>query len=481
MMHQFIDVIRHFLIVTLGLISIPTSGESTNDGASEASRIQPFEGNPRYWQYRGEPVLLLGGSKDDNLFQIPGLEEHLDLLASVGGNYIRCVMSARKDGGFEVQPFKKLAGGKYDLEQWNGEYWERFDRLLKLCHERQIIVQVEVWAHHDFFSARWTANPWHPAANVNYALEGSGLKKAYSRPAAVLHDFFATVPKLQNNRPVLEHQQRFVDRLLQSTLPHDHVLYCITNEIHPLYPPEWGWYWADYIRQQAARQGKKVETSEMYWQTDLKHERHRQSIDHPETYTFFEASQNSAMRGQENWDNLQHLRQALTKQPRPINHTKIYGADTGKGWEGKDRDATARFWRNIIGGSASSRFHRPPYGLGLSDLAQRHIRGMRMLSAELDLFRCVPDGRSELLSAREKDEAYLTRIDGEQYAVYFPDGGSVALDLSEVKGEFTRKWLDISKSRWTESTAIKAGQAVKLTSPGKGSWAVIIKADGKKN
>ena len=79
-----------------------------------ALRIQPDATHPRYWQYRGEPVLLLGGSKDDNLFQIPGLEEHLDLLANVGGNYIRCVMSARKDGGFEVQPFKKMPNGKYD-------------------------------------------------------------------------------------------------------------------------------------------------------------------------------------------------------------------------------------------------------------------------------------------------------------------------------------------------------------------------------
>lgn len=31
-------------------------------------------------------MLLLGGSAIDNLFQIPGIEEHLDLLASVGGN-----------------------------------------------------------------------------------------------------------------------------------------------------------------------------------------------------------------------------------------------------------------------------------------------------------------------------------------------------------------------------------------------------------
>ena len=40
--------------------------------------LRPYEENPSYWQYRGEPVLLLGGSDDDNLFQLPNLEAHLE-------------------------------------------------------------------------------------------------------------------------------------------------------------------------------------------------------------------------------------------------------------------------------------------------------------------------------------------------------------------------------------------------------------------
>ena len=49
--------------------------------------IRIYSENPFYWEYKGEPVLLLGGSKEDNLFNHPeGLAEHLDLLESVGGN-----------------------------------------------------------------------------------------------------------------------------------------------------------------------------------------------------------------------------------------------------------------------------------------------------------------------------------------------------------------------------------------------------------
>ena len=56
---------------------------------SSPDRIQPYAANPRYWQYKGQPVLLLGGTVKDCLFQIPDLEAHLDLLQEVGGNYLR--------------------------------------------------------------------------------------------------------------------------------------------------------------------------------------------------------------------------------------------------------------------------------------------------------------------------------------------------------------------------------------------------------
>jgi hypothetical protein len=41
------------------------------------------------------PVLLLGGSVEDDLFQIAGIAAPLDLLQAVGGNYFRCTTSSR--------------------------------------------------------------------------------------------------------------------------------------------------------------------------------------------------------------------------------------------------------------------------------------------------------------------------------------------------------------------------------------------------
>lgn len=109
------------ILVLLGICLWATS-PATGQQPAAANRIRPYEHNPRYWQYKSQPVLLLGGSKDDSLFQIPDLKEHLDELAEAGGNFVRNTMSDRQDHGFEAYPYRRLETGKYDLDQWNDDY-----------------------------------------------------------------------------------------------------------------------------------------------------------------------------------------------------------------------------------------------------------------------------------------------------------------------------------------------------------------------
>lgn len=156
---------------------VPADAPTKPPPLDNAQRIRPYAANPWYWQYKGKPVLLLGGSKDDNLFQIPDLKEHLDEMARAGANYIRNTTSDRLDLGFEVYPFARRADGKYDLEQWNPEYWQRFANLLRWTYERVIIAQIEVWDRFDYSQARWKPHPYNPANNVNYTFEQSGLAR----------------------------------------------------------------------------------------------------------------------------------------------------------------------------------------------------------------------------------------------------------------------------------------------------------------
>ncbi len=295
-----------------------------------ADYIRPYAENPRYWQYKGEPVLLLGGSKDDNLFQIPDLEAQLDELKAAGGNVIRNTMSARQDAGFEVYPFERSPDGKYDLDRWNDAYWQRFENCLRLCAERDIVVQIEVWDRFDYSQQHWEASPWRPANNANYSVEQSGLTNQYPQPAwRDKQPFFHTIPGMPLYAKQLDlvrgYQERIVDKMLSYSLQYGNVLYCMDNETST--PPAWGRYWMKRIQDAAAAQGVTAYVTDMFddgWEPQ-RSAKIRQAIDDPKAYTFIDISQvNSRSFNEEHWNRTYWVVQQLADSPRPLNNTKIY-------------------------------------------------------------------------------------------------------------------------------------------------------------
>jgi hypothetical protein len=252
------------------------AGQPHGQASDDERRIRPHASRPAYWQYNGRPVVLIGGSVEDNLFQIRDLEAHLDLLTSVGGNYVRNTMSSRDDGN--VWPFEQDARGRYDLTRPSREYWRRFEDLLRLAHAREIVVQIEVWDRFDFAREPWKANPYNPANNVNYTAAASGLQTEYpNHPGRNDNPFFRTVPALDHNVTVLEFQQAQVDRMLAISLQYGNVLYCIDNETNGR--PEWGSYWARRIRDAASQRGVEVHTTEMWDAWDLSDPMHAHTFD----------------------------------------------------------------------------------------------------------------------------------------------------------------------------------------------------------
>lgn len=437
--------------------------------ADDSARIQPWSKSPSYWQYKGQPVLLLGGSKDDNLFQIPDLEEHLIAIQAAGGNYIRNTMSDRPDKGFEVYPFKRLPDGKYDLNQWNEEYWKRFENMLRGTAQRDIIVQIEVWDRFDYSRDNWEPHPYNPKNNVNYTYAESGFAEKYpDHPGANKQPFFFTTPKQRNNTVVLKHQQKFVDKMLSYSLSCNNVLYCMDNETSA--EEAWGAYWAQYIRGRAAERGQEVCVTEMWDAWDLKSPEHARTLDHPERYDFADVSQNNQKKGQEHWDNFQWVRRKVAGHPRPLNTTKTYGADGGR--YGTNRDGLERWWRHVIGGAASARFHRPDSGLGLSAPSVAAIRAARKLESLIKLWDV--EAANELLSDRAANEAYLAAKPGEAYALYFTDGGSVGLDLTKAEGRFELRWIDIATGEWGKQQTLDGARVAAVTAPAAGHWVAAI-------
>ena len=433
--------------------------------------IRPWPENPWYWQYKGKPVMLLGASSDDNLFQWPAqlLIPHLDSMKRVGANYVRNTMSDRRDRGFEIYPFYKTGDGSFDLNRWNEEYWQRFALFLDETAKRDIIVQIEVWDRFDYARDNWPPHPYNPRNNVNYTNEESGLADEYpDHPGRNNQPFFYTTPGQKNNEVLLKYQIQFVEKMLSYTLNHHHVLYCMDNETSG--DEKWGAFWARFIREKAEEKGRRVYLTEMWDAWDLKSDEHKRTFDHPELYDFCDVSQNNHQRDQAHWDNFQWVKNYISANPRPVNTVKTYGADGGT--HGNTNNGIDSWWRHILGGVASARFHRPPSGLGLSELSMASVKAAREIEKVCPFWELV--AHNQLLSEREENEAYLALKEGEVYVIFFPDAGEVKLDLTTSQPAFSLKWMNVRKGQWDSEHEVTGGEIISLKTPGDDEWVAVV-------
>ena len=416
----------------------------------DSSAIQPCAKNPWYWQYQGKPVVLIGGSDNDNLYQWTGkqLTDHLDLMVSVGGNYVRNTMSDRDQGN--IYAFKKLKDGKYDLNQWSDDYRNKLVFFLDETKKRDIIVQLTLWDWFDIRRRSWPHHPWNPKNNINMPVGSVDSR-----------DVFYNSVK-DNNKKLLEFQRRYIETLLSITLKYNHVIYNINNESSV--GRDWENYWAEFIHRTAGKKGRRVNVTSM--QLDPS-QAVRLVLSYPKLYSYIDISQNCqdsrGGRGHSHWENIMYWRGMVASQvagPVPMNNVKIYGSGEGLNYSaGTGKEAEARLWRNIFGGCASGRFHRSEgnWGLGLNERAQLNLRAVRVLLKELDIFSCKP--HNDLLfvktPVRSVIEAYCMANIGSQYAVYFPTGHyAVDIDPWVLAEKLKLKWLDIETGTWSDEQVV---------------------------
>ena len=450
-----------------------------SDNSTETPTVRISHENPYYWSIDGEPTLLIGGSPKDNLYQHIAnpdidIEEALDALVDCGGNYVRHTMQSRvnaDDEDFIVQAFGKTTDGRYDLETWNEEYWDRLDLLFEWTAERGIVVQLTFWDRFDFADHTYPTyreyNPWNPANNVTYTSEETGLPTEWDRhPVALIHRFMLAVE--DDNTALLPYQERYVEKILEHTLAYDHILYNVSNETRA--PKSWGDYWADLTKERAAEIGSEpVYVTQMYDPWDITDTMHNRTHEDQVTYDYVDVSQNNQLSGQMHYDNLVTVRKEFEERRWPVNNVKCYGRDGGV--HGATRDGLERFWRSLFGGSASIRFHRPPSGIGIGDLAQTHIQAARDVTNEIDIINAEP--QPYLLSDRTENEAYCL-ADGKRILVFFTDGGSVRLTVDEYQPA-TVRWYDVSEPGWDGEEAVGSNcDSIRLDVPDDDYWVAVV-------
>lgn len=460
------------LIFLSVLFIFPKNANSQDNNRYNKNRIQPWVKNPRYWQYKGKPVMLLGASDDDNIFQwtSDNLIQHLNLMKKNGANYVRNTMSDRKDLGFEIYPFKQLENGKYDLNQWNDEYWKRFSFFLRETSKRNIFVQIELWDRFDYSREHWEIHPYNPKNNINYDSKQAGLTYEYpDHPGLNKQPFFFTTPKQRDNQTLLPIQKKFVEKLMSYSLNYDHVLYCIDNETSG--EAAWGLYWSEFITKKAADKNKEICVTEMWDSWNLQSSMHKNTFDHPEHFQFCDISQNTHQNGEKLWNNLNWVYNYLQKHPRPLNIVKTYGADGGR--FGENKNGIERWWLHLLGGTASVRFHRPPAGLGLSELSISSVKAARKLEKEVKFWDLTVDNKT--VGNNSENRAYAAT--NSKYCVAFlPEGGIIQLNIDSESPKVKIKYLNQSSGEWlkVEKQKNDLSGKIKIEAPDNNQWVILI-------
>jgi hypothetical protein len=211
--------------------------------AAPPLRLHPE--NPRYFEWRGRPTLLVGSG------------EHYGAVLNLDFDFAKYLAAMERDGlnvtrtftgagyvepqnAFNIakntlapQPGRYLApwarsdqpgasdgGAKWDLTRWNEEYFTRFKAFVREATARGVVVEVTLFC--PFYpdsadgkkSPMWPLSPWNAVNNVN-GLGGV----AYDR-----------VHTLDGHGGLLEVQERFVRRLVHELQDADNIYYEICNE-----------------------------------------------------------------------------------------------------------------------------------------------------------------------------------------------------------------------------------------------------------
>src|SRR5690606_13218 len=201
-------------------------------------------------------------------------------------------------------------------------------------------------------------------------------------------------------------------------------------------------------------------------------------IARPDYYTFLDISQiNSRNFGQVHWDTLQHIMSLRDQYAiRPVNNTKVYGGGESGWGSGTNQDGVERFCRNVIGGCASVRHHRPPSGNGLNRKAKASIQATRNVENWVKFWNLEP--AMDWLSDRDVNECYLTAKEGKSYVLYFPQMGEVKLDLTGWDQSFDVRWISLGSGKLEKKATLQGGQPVTIKTLNDSGYYVVLTTSG---
>ena len=464
--------------------SIPPGG--TNDPPNLAPlTVHPT--NPRYFaDAQGNPVYLTGSHTWSNLQDewtasypaVFDFQAYLEFLQEHNHNFIRLwrweLPQYMYDGDLELRfsephPWKRISGqaptispagggggtlnpgaggfapggsapsaggiapaspGKFDLTQFNPEYFDRLRERVELANEAGMYISIMLFEGHGLNNAKtgWFSHPFHSANNVNGIngdpnADGKGIE---THTLAI-----AEVTALQ---------EAYVMEVIDAVNDLDNVMFEIANESAPG-SIEWQNHFIEFIQE--------------YEQTLPKQ--------HPVVFTTPFPGPSDAI-----WQSSAHAVSPVASaangsyadDPPPADGVKVVISDSDHifGCGGTADWVWKSFTRGLNVIYMDSYYEDTPFCPPPSDGVRLNLGYTLAYAKRMNLAEAMPLG--ELAST----EFCIADV-GASYLAYAPEGGPITLDLAGAAGELTVEWFNPSTGAATEAPAVQGGGSVTLTPP----------------
>ena len=421
--------------------------------------------NPHYFLYKDKPTILITSA--EHYGAVINLDfdyvTYLQTLAGDGLNMTRVFTGPYVEpiGAFKIEsntlapapegfispwarsetPGYKNGGNKFDLMQWNSEYFERLKNFMSEAEDKDIIVELTLFCPF-YGDEQWSLSPMNPANHIN----GWG-------PEDRTH-----VYTLDKSKGLLAVQENLVRKLVHELRDYSNLIYEICNE------PYFGGVtipWQHHIATLITEEEKNFPARHLISQniangSEIIHDPHP-SVS---VFNFHYAFPPIAVR--QNYD---------------LN--KVIG-DNETGFDG-NADSTYRRegWSFIIAGGAlfnnldysftadheDGTFQYPPTQPGGGTAAlRRQLSYLKKFINNFDFVKMKPDS-TVTVNADQKTNVHVLAEQGKQYAIYMWGKGPSDLALSIPEGSYNITFMDPVTGESTKAQTVKSEGHMSITTP----------------
>lgn len=225
--------------------------------AAEAQIGTGLQRSGRWFTYDGQYKYLVGFDTQE-LAVDPSIDYNavLDKFVQYGINKTRIWIYCWFGGEAFLSPWA-YANGKHDLNQWNATYWQRVRGFITAAKNRNIVVEVTIFAANNLDNAGdWASTAFRSAENK--AFNVNGVFSANASGHFIPQYFNLDYPALSNTGKTLrDYQQALINKTVTELGGFNNVYFEIDNEfpnsanIDSVYP--WQQHWANYVNSSTPR------------------------------------------------------------------------------------------------------------------------------------------------------------------------------------------------------------------------------------